>query len=156
MRFRRLNTEELFALETEFKQFLIIHELYDEEWRALVKESPEKADQFIALFSDVVLEKIYNELNYLVHFSNNLVSFFDVTGDPMIAYHIQSSGQILLENEQGLAKAVAYHQDELSFFKGQKKRTKSKAEEVWELIQKGSEKCDEAYFKSYTSALEAK
>ena len=47
MRFRRLNSEELFSLETEFKQFLVIHALYDEEWRLLAEENPEKAEQFI-------------------------------------------------------------------------------------------------------------
>ena len=46
MHFRRLTKEELFALETEFKQFLIIHELYDEEWRALAENDPYKAEQF--------------------------------------------------------------------------------------------------------------
>ena len=51
MRFRRLSKEELFSLETEFKQFLVIHELYDEEWRLLAEKEPEKAEQFIIQFS---------------------------------------------------------------------------------------------------------
>lgn len=156
MRFRRLTTEELLALETEFKQFLIIHELYDEEWRQLAAESPEKAENFIGLFSDVVFEKICTELRYLVHFSDNLVSFFDVSSEPLKAFHIQSSNEISLENEAALKTAFSDHSDKLSLYKGQKKLQKKKADEVWDLIQKGSQKCDESYFQFYTQAFDLK
>lgn len=156
MRFRRLTTEELLALETEFKQFLIIHELYDEEWRKLAAESPEKAEDFIGLFSDVVFDKIYNELTYLVHFSDNLVSFFDMSSDPLRAFHIQSSKDISLDNEEALRTAFSDHADKLSFFKGQKQLQKPKAEEVWDLIGKGCQKCDESYFQFYMQAFDLK
>lgn len=156
MRFRRLTSDELLALETEFKQFLIIHELYDEEWRTLAKQSPEKADEFIGLFSDIVFEKIFNELDYLVHFSHQVVSFFDVRNNPMTAYHIRSTSDLFLQNETLLAEAVSQKLDELSFFIGKKNVEKTKAEEVWDLIQKGSEKCDESYFNYYVNLFQAK
>jgi hypothetical protein len=156
MRFRRLTTEELLSLETEFKQFLIIHELYDEEWRKLAQEEPDRAEKFIELFSDVVFEKIFNELSYLVHFSDNLVSFFDVRFDPLKAFHIQSPSGISLENEGALKEAFIQYSDKLSFYKGQKNNIKNKAEEVWALIQKGSQKCDETYFNHYAQAFDLK
>jgi hypothetical protein len=150
MRFRRLTTEELFALETEFKQFLIISEQYDEEWRILVKTNPEKAEEFIALFSDLVLEKVYSQLSYLVHFSDSIVSFFDVKNNPLKAYHIKRSDNLPLHDEQVLEEVLEVHYDELSFYIGEKNLVKEKVDEIYDLIRKGSEACEEAYFLKYT------
>jgi hypothetical protein len=80
----------------EFKQFLVVHEQYDEEWRILAENNPEKAEQFIELFSDLVLERVYNQVSFLVHFSKGMVSFFDMTNDPLKAYHIKCSSDLSL------------------------------------------------------------
>ena len=150
MRFRRLTNEELFALEIEFKQFLVISEQYDEEWRKLVESSPEKAEDFIVLFSDLVLEKVYSQVTYLVHFSDSIVSFFDVRNNPLKAYHIKRSAHLPLQDEQQLQQVLVEHFDQLSFFIGEKSLINEKADEVFDLIRKGSEACDEAYFLKYT------
>jgi hypothetical protein len=93
-----LNSEELFALETEFKQFLIVHEQYDEEWRVLAESNPGKAEQFIELFSDLILLKVYNQVSFLVHFSEGMVSFFDMINSPLKSYQIKCPNQISLKN----------------------------------------------------------
>ncbi len=151
MRFRRLTNEELFALETEFKQFLVISEQYDEEWRELVETSPEKAEEFIVLFSDLVLEKVYRQVTYLVHFSDSMVSFFDVRNNPLKAYHIKRSDHLPLQDEPVLQQVLMEHFDQLSFYIGEKSLVGEKADEVFDLIRKGSEVCEESYFLNYTT-----
>ncbi|MFM1946602.1 MAG: hypothetical protein RL207_885 [Bacteroidota bacterium] len=154
MRFRRLSKEELFSLETEFKQFLVIHELYDEEWRLMAEKDPEKAEQFIQQFSDLVLGKVYQQISFLVHFSSTMVSFFDMRNDPLKAYHIKCSEGLSLQNEEDLQLALSTHFNQLHFYKGEKKLHEEKADEVFDLIKKGSEGCDEAYFLKYTQLFE--
>jgi hypothetical protein len=149
MRFRRLSSDELFALEMEFKQFLVVHEQYDEEWRILAENNPEKAEQFIELFSDLVLERVYNQVSFLVHFSKGMVSFFDMTNDPLKAYHIKCSSDLSLQNETQLETLISTHFKELQFYVGEKKLMREKADEVFELIRKGSEVCEDIYFKKY-------
>ncbi|MBP5995643.1 MAG: hypothetical protein KA736_08105 [Crocinitomicaceae bacterium] len=154
MRFRRLSTEELFSLETEFKQFLVIHELYDEEWRLLAEKEPEKAEQFIIQFSELVLGKVYQQISFLVHFSSTMVSFFDMRNNPLKAYHIKCSEGLSLQNEADLQQALSVHFNQLQFYKGEKNLQEEKADEVFDLIKKGSESCDEAYFLKYTQLFE--
>jgi hypothetical protein len=149
MRFRRLSSEELFALETEFKQFLVVHEQYNEEWRFLAENNPEKAEQFIELFSDLVLEKVYNQVSFLVHFSNGMVSFFDMTNDPLKAYHIKFPVHLSLHNETHLETLLNNQFEDLLFYFGEKKLLKDKADEVFDLIRKGSEVCEDVYFRKY-------
>ena len=154
MRFRRLSTEELFSLETEFKQFLVIHELYDEEWRLLAEKDPDKAEQFIIQFSELVLGKVYQQISFLVHFSSTMVSFFDMRNNPLKAYHIKCSEGLSLQNEADLHQALNAHFNQLQFYKGEKNLQEEKADEVFDLIKKGSESCDEAYFLKYTQLFE--
>jgi hypothetical protein len=149
MRFRRLSSEELFALETEFKQFLVVHEQYNEEWRYLAENNPEKAEQFIELFSDLVLEKVYNQVSFLVHFSKGMVSFFDMSNDPLKAYHIKCPDHLSLQNETQLETILSNQFEVLQFYFGEKKLMKDKADEVFDLISKGSEVCEDAYFQKY-------
>ena len=57
LKFRALTAAELAELEIEFKQFLIVNELYDAEWRELAIKNPQKAQEFIDTFANIVLEK---------------------------------------------------------------------------------------------------
>jgi hypothetical protein len=155
VRFRRLTQDELFALETEFKQFLIIHELYDEEWRILAQNSPEKAEQFIELFSDLVFLKVFEEVSYLVHFTSNLVSFFDVREEVLKAYHFKYQGKESIANETELQRVIMEEFDQIEVYSGTKKRTKEKADEVFDLVRKGSEICSETLFSTYTRIVES-
>jgi len=149
MRFRRLSSEELFALETEFKQFLVVHEQYNEEWRFLAENNPAQAEQFIELFSDLVLEKVYNQVSFLVHFSKGMVSFFDLTNDPLKAYHIKFPVHLTLHNDAQLETLLSNQFKDLQFYFGEKKLLKNKADEVYDLIEKGSEVCEDVYFRKY-------
>jgi hypothetical protein len=154
MRFRRLSSDELFSLETEFKQFLVVHELYDEEWRLLAENEPQKAEHFIELFSDLVLGRVYNQVSFLVHFSNTMVSFFDMRNNPLKAYHIKCSEDHSLQNENDLQQVLRDHFDQLQFYTGEKQLVKEKADEVFDLISKGSESCEEGYFLKFRRLFE--
>jgi len=128
---------------------LVIHALYDEEWRLLAEENPEKAEQFIELFSDLVLEKVYNQVSFLVHFSSTMVSFFDMRNNPLKAYHIKCTEGLSLQNENDIQQVLLEHFNQLQFYTGEKQLVKDKAEEVFDLIKKGSESCEETYFLKY-------
>ncbi len=63
MRFRKLNFEELKSLEKEFKEFLILNHIHDEEWRNLNKETPEKVNALVEVLSDTVQLKVYGKIS---------------------------------------------------------------------------------------------
>ena len=65
MRFRCLSKEELQELDSELIQFLIVNHVYKEDWALMNQESPNKAKELIEMFSDVVLEKVYNKVFFL-------------------------------------------------------------------------------------------
>lgn len=140
LKFRALTPDELSELETEFKQFLIINELYDAEWRNLATKDPNKAQEFIDMFANIVLEKVYNKQPGLLQIGNDFITVFDFQDDVWNFYHFQTNDPKLIadckpENFIDLLQNAWKH---LSLHKGSKKSSEYKAEEVYSLICKGA------------------
>ena len=57
MRFRRLTLPELEPLEQEFKHFLGVNGLPAEEWALIKQTNPERTEQLLDNFSDMILER---------------------------------------------------------------------------------------------------
>lgn len=140
MRFRSLSIDELKELETEFKQFLIINQVYNEEWIEMNQKELAKANALVDLFSDQVLEKVYSKIDFLEKRNKHAFSVFSITKSDIETITIQSKNQSveLLTNAQ-IETALNQHLSEIDFFCGTKKLTKEKCDEVFDLIKEGCE-----------------
>jgi hypothetical protein len=140
LKFRALTPKELSELETEFKQFLIIHELYDAEWRALATTDPHKAQDFIDMFANIVLEKVYNNHPGLLQIGSDFITVFDFQGDIWNFYHFQTANpKLLLDcSPENFINLVLSAWADFTLHKGSKKSSEHKAEEVHSLICKGA------------------
>ena len=78
-----------------------------------------------------------------------MVSFFDMRNNPLKAYHIKCNEGLSLQNENDIQQVLKEHFNQLQFYTGEKQLVKDKAEEVFDLIRKGSESCEETYFLKY-------
>ena len=144
MRFRCLTIDELKELETEFKQFLIINQVYNEEWIEMNQKDLEKANALVDLFSDQVLEKVYSKIDFLEKRDKYALSVFAVTKTDIETITIQSKNQsIELLKDAQIEKALNQHLSELEIFCGTKKLAKEKCDEVFDLIKEG---CDVSSF----------
>ncbi len=157
LKFRALTPDELSELETEFKQFLIINELYDAEWRNLATKDPNKAQEFIDMFANIVLEKVYNKQPGLLQIGNDFITVFDFQDDVWNFYHFQTNDAKLLadckpENFIDLLQNAWKH---LSLHKGSKKSSEHKAEEVYSLICKGALPLHQASLQDFLKLIAA-
>lgn len=135
MRFRSLTIDELTELETEFKQFLIINQVYNEEWVEMNQKDLEKVNALVDLFSDQVLEKVYSKIDFLEKRDKYAFSVFAVTKTDIETITIQSKNQTieLLTNVQ-IETALNQHLNELEIYCGTKRLAKDKCDEVFDLI----------------------
>ena len=138
MRFRSLSIDELKELETEFKQFLIINQVYNEEWIEMNQKDLEKANALVDLFSDQVLEKVYSKIDFLEKRDRHAFSVFAVTKTDIETITIQSKNQsIELVTNSQIETALNQHLNELEIYCGTKKLAKDKCDEVFDLIKEG-------------------
>lgn len=140
LKYRALTQDELAELEPEFKQFLIVNEIYDAEWRAMAVQDPEKAQTFIDLFSNIVLEKVYKQLPGLVQIGRDFITVFNFQEPIWTFYHFQFAHlqQPVNCEADNFLNYIQQHWEQLSLQKGAKKSSEQKAAEVYDLLTKGA------------------
>lgn len=93
-KFRTLTLQELQGLEKEFIYFLSINSITAEDWVKMKAKSPQDAEEFIDLFSDMIFENVLSKELY--------ISFYDK--QYLRAFHAQET---ILE-EKGLFLATEH------------------------------------------------
>lgn len=91
MRFRRLKKEELESLEEDFIQFLATHQITADDWIRLRDEGSDKIYELIDIFSDIVLEKVYSQIEYLQHRTKDTIRVFHCQSDKITMTGLQIS-----------------------------------------------------------------
>lgn len=139
MKYRILSQEELQALEKEFKQFLIVNEIYTETWQQLNREEPEKALQLVEIFSDTVLQKVYEKIQYIEFRSEEICSVFNCLPDTIQLISIQKKPHAFvdLSTPEGIHHALKNFSGELLFFRKEKRYLSTREAEIHALLETG-------------------
>lgn len=158
LKYSALKSEELLALETEFKQFLILNHLHDAEWRELAEKQPEKAQGFIDLFSNIVFEKVYQKAPGLWQKGQDFISIFNFLNEPWELYHFQLSNtlEITALDPTNLLTFLVQNQTSFTLHRGSKKSSPQKAETVYELITKGAHILDQDFLQEFLQHFQVK
>lgn len=140
-RFRLLTANELQELEPEFKQFLIVNELYDKEWRQLAAQDPQKAQSFIELFSDIVLEKTYQKAQGLAQIGQDFIALFLLQDEKWQLLQFKfENGQLQKKLELNeLFGFLKTHWSNAQLMKGSKPSPSNKPESVHQIVQNGAQ-----------------
>ena len=150
MRFRMLSNEELQHLEAEFKQFLIVNQIHSDEWKKINEAEPEKALALVELFSDTVLLKVFEKIEYLEFRSKQLFSVYRIHSERIQAIHVKSEDYSLsLEKDEEISVAINSNLSKLSIYRAEKKVNPFKEDEVHRLVEQGCVKSTELVWKQF-------
>lgn len=143
MKYRRLDKEELKELEQEFIQFLASNTVTADDWVKLKAENPEKAEQLIDIFSDIVFDKILANVTYLEHRQPNNLRAYYCKEDKMfmLGFLIEGESDIDLsknESPEVMLQQMQQSGAQLKVFKGEKEYQKERGQELFELMQQGA------------------
>jgi len=156
MKYRLLTEEELTHLEEELKQFLIINHVYAEEWKQMNKDTPEKAVQMIELFSDNVLQKIYEQITYLEFRSTDSCMVFKCGKNEIQLISLQKKSMesmVDFSTPESIHIALTQHASQISYFSQSKNYQKERELEVHQLIQQGCVKSTEIFWNALQTVL---
>ena len=158
MKYRMLTTEELNHLEEELKQFLIINHVYKEEWERMNRETPELASNLVGLFSDQVLQRVYENIHYLEHRSQDacLVFKFEKEAIEMIGLQKKEANSLIVnfETPESIHEALTIYPQEIGFFKHTKAYSKQREEEIHQMVEQGCVKSSEEFWKLLLKVVE--
>ena len=158
MKYRRLTLEELKELKSEFINFLAVNGYGADDWEKFQKTQDPKHDEMIELFSDMVMEKVLGNIEYLEHRSEKSLMLFRCFSEEMVLTSVNINKEIgvTFNDEESVKVALETDQLEdglLSHFTTSKKYSKSKEEEVFELTNSGCMVITEEYYNNITKAL---
>jgi hypothetical protein len=149
-----LTDEELQLLEEDLKHFLIVHGVHGDEWEKMNQEHPEEARKLVGLFSDTVLQKVYEKLRFIEHRTQASCMVFRLKEDGIEMISINAKGDVLdLSTPEGIHEALVNHSSDLTFFKNEKAYSKEREEEIHEMLAQGCVNSSEAFWMQLQKAL---
>lgn len=138
MKYRMLTDDELRVFEPELKQFLVVNAVYDEEWRQINQENPDKARQLVALFSDQVLQTIYERIAFVEHRSKKTCLVFACQSDRLLLIGLQHNHPELdFSTLEGIHFGLTNHLAEIKWFKKSKGYDSDREMEIHQMLENG-------------------
>ena len=132
MRFRRLDAEELQALEQEFIEFLAVSGIEAHDWEEFKTTNPDFCEEKICEFSDVVIGTVLSKADYAEHRSKNDWIHFKFEHEEIKVIIIHSETLDLTKetlNEVNMS--------EVHISKTSKPYTPNKEDELFKMMQQG-------------------
>lgn len=139
MKYRILTDEELSHLADDFKQFLIVTGVHAEEWEEMNRTAIPKAIQLVEIFSDTVLQKVYEKIAYLEFRSTDscIVFNFGPESVKLISMQRKPDSNCDLSTPESIHTALSNAINEVSFFRSEKQYGTSREEEIHKMIEQG-------------------
>ena len=148
MRYKRLNQEELQALEKEFVNFLASAQITGSDWVKMKTNELAKAEELIDVFSDVVYDKILRKIKYLEYRDAKTLNIFYCADDRIVlaGMRVKEHSQLDFTAPDFFAKWNADDFTMVNIVKSEKGYVKERELEVFELLQSGCLITDDKLF----------
>lgn len=149
-----LTDDELPLFEEDLKQFLIVHGVHGDEWAKMNEEHPDEARNLVGLFSDTVLQKVYEKIKFIEHRSKPSCMVFHLKPDAIEMISINAKSESVdLSTPEGIHEALVHDASELTFFRNTKAYTKERELEIHEMLNQGCVNSSEAFWMQLEKAL---
>ena len=146
VKYRYLTDEELKEFEEEFKHFLIANGLHSEDWERLNNEDADKAIEVVGLFSNLILDKVYDNVKFVVHVGKKELKAFKFYDDRAILIGVDYKGEYDFPGEN-IFKFIADNASDMLIYSTSKLFSKEKRnQEVHFLVKLGGNMSDGKVF----------
>lgn len=153
MKYKRLNTEELSALQPDFVNFLASMQITASDWEKMKKEEHEKANELIDVFSDVVYDKVLSKISYLEYRDIKTLNIFYFAEDKikLVGLRVKEGGKLDLTAPDVLEQWTENNNASVNIIRSERDYEKEKQLEIFELLQNGCLITDDKLFKLLSS-----
>jgi len=147
MKYRMLTTEEMEIFDEDFKHFAIANGVSNEEWLEMNQSDKEKATKLVGLFSDTVLQKVYEKLKFIEHRSASSCLVFRLNELDIDLISLNRKREIVdLSTAESIHDALVNNAGEITLFRSKKKYSKVREEEIHEMLTQGCVNSSEAFW----------
>ena len=142
-----LTKEEMKVFDDDFKHFLIVNGVSNEEWVEMNKSNVDRATSLVELFADTVFQKVYEKMRFVEHRSDASCMVFKLNKENIELISInRKSEDVSLATPESIHEALVKQPELLTVFKTEKAYTKERELEVHEMISQGCVNSSEAFW----------
>lgn len=142
MKYRRLTSEELEQLEQDFIKFLASNSITGEDWVAMKKDKPDKSNELIDIFSDLIFERTLKKVEHLEFKTPNDIKLFHCMEDKIVMIGLFIEGQSNIDFTQPTAPEEMLEQlrnsnAQLKLYQAEKQFSGQREMELFEMMENG-------------------
>ncbi|MCE9538689.1 MAG: DUF6495 family protein [Bacteroidetes bacterium] len=147
-KYKRLSNEELQALEKEFINFLSSMQITGSDWEKMKKNEVEKAEELIAVFSDVVYDKVLTKIKFLEYRDQKTLNLFRCMDDKiaLVGLRVKEHSSLDLTAPDIFSQWTNDNTSSINVIKTEKNYMKERGVEIFELLQTGCLITDDKLF----------
>ena len=146
VKYRFLTDEELQGFDEEFKHFLIANGLHAEEWKSMNINEPNKAIEIVGLFSDLILDKVYDKTEYVLHTGDKNLKAFKFFKEKAVLIGVEFQGEGVISKENTIKFIVDNASQMLLYATSKNFNEEKRNKELHFLVNNGAVVTDEKVF----------
>ncbi len=153
--YRRLSTVELEELQKEFIEYLVLNGITAEDWEQMKLKDSIKTEKVIDLFSDVVFESILRKTAFLEFRDKTKLHIFQCLPEKLVVVSMEApdSEDADFTDNTYISKAAHQPPASLKVYTTEKKYSRKRESELFEMLQTGCVITDDRLFKTLCLAL---
>lgn len=133
--------------DEDFKYFLITNGVTSEEWVEMNESDHDRAIALVELFSDTVLQKVYEKVKFIEHRGTSACMVFKLNAENIEMISLNSvSDSVDLSTPESIHDALLTQSEALSTFKSTKPYGKNREEEIHDMLMQGCFNSSEAFW----------
>ena len=133
--------------DEDFKYFLIANGVSNEEWLEMNTSNQDRAIDLVELFSDTVLQKVYEKVKFIEHRGKSACMVFKLNETDIEMISLNTAEEKLdLSTPESIHDALLNHTSALSTFSTTKIYAKNREEEIHDMLAQGCFNSSEAFW----------
>jgi hypothetical protein len=154
MTFRRLNSDELAALEKPFIKFLVANTITGSDWEKMKMQEPERASKMLDIFSDFIFEERLRKVEFIQHQEPKELRLFKCADDTiyLIGLQVDADSDIDFTKQTDLTK-MGVSTEGVNIYRAEKKYTRGREREIFELLESGCRVAEGGLFEVLAAAF---
>lgn len=152
-KYQRLTSEELQSLEKEFVNFMVLNGITGEDWIRMKNEEPEKSDEMIDIFSDMIWESTLQNMVYLDHVTKHSIKCFFCSAEKIMLVGMDSSETDLTQLDLDGIRTGEVLPSDIKVYTTDKSYAKKREEEIYDMLGWGCQRSDGQLYKTICLAL---
>jgi len=141
--YRKLNLDELKMFHQEFAEYLAVNGIDADFWEKIKKEDTEKTNKILDEFSNVIFNSILLKMEYVQFVTQGSAKYFYYGKEKAVLIGLEGK-EIDFRDRKSILEGAS---NGIKYFKTEKKYTKNREVELFEMLRNGCEPFDGKLFK---------